>query len=57
VLTAIAGTATAHGDGWCETLEPFGSLIVPADAGPYAVAAKDLATIVLLGRLPSPREA
>jgi len=57
VLTAIAGTATAHGDGWSETLEPFGSLIVPADAGPYAVAAKDLATIVLLGRLPSPREA
>jgi mannose-6-phosphate isomerase len=58
VLTVVAGSVTVRGDGWSEALEPFGTLVVPADAGRYdldASTAQD--TLVLLGRLPSSRPA
>ncbi len=57
VLTVVAGSALVRGDDWSEALEPFGTLVVPAEVGAYAVEASgDQQPTVLLGRLPSTRE-
>ncbi len=39
LLTTVAGSAEIRGSGWTEPLEPFETLVVPADAGRYEVAA------------------
>ena len=39
VLTAARGSVMVSGSGWEEHLDPFGTLVVPADAGPYLVSA------------------
>ena len=36
-VTATAGSVTASGEGWSETLERFESLVVPAASPPYAL--------------------
>ena len=38
LLTAVSGSVVVSGSGWQEHLEPFGTLVVPADAGPYLVS-------------------
>jgi mannose-6-phosphate isomerase len=68
VLTVVGGRAIVRGDGWVESLAQHESLVIPADAGPYAVAmgsARDAAddanapgitepATLLLARLPGP---
>jgi mannose-6-phosphate isomerase len=57
VLTTAAGSAVVAGNGWVEPLDLFETLVVPADAGRYTVAAPGSeGTLVLLARLPSPGE-
>ena len=62
VLTTASGSVVVRGSGWQEHLEPFGTLVVPADAGPYLVTASDAETVsstdslVLLARVPTPGE-
>ncbi|HEY5628864.1 MAG TPA: type I phosphomannose isomerase catalytic subunit [Candidatus Limnocylindrales bacterium] len=54
VLTAISGAATVRGDDWSERIEPFATLVVPAEAGRYRLESADgQDATVLLGRLPS----
>ena len=62
VLTTASGSVVVSGIGWQEHLEPFGTLVVPADAGPYVVTpsegepASATDSLVLLARLPTPGE-
>ncbi len=68
VLTAVSGPVVVSGSDWEEHLEPFGTLVVPADAGPYLVStavpepaaapepAAGSGPIALLARLPTPAE-
>jgi mannose-6-phosphate isomerase len=68
LLTAASGSVVVRGSGWQEQLEPFETLVVPADAGPYLVGAPEAgvfveaapasatASLVLLARLPTPGE-
>lgn len=62
LLTTVSGSVVVSGHGWQEHLEPYGTLVVPADAGPYAVAVPEAApasvtaSLVLLARLPTPAE-
>lgn len=37
VVTAIRGTVRLAGDGWAETLEPYGTLVVPASIAAYTI--------------------
>lgn len=63
LLTVVEGSAEIRGSGWTEPLEPFETLVVPADAGSYEVAGvADGASgdrshaVVLLARVPRPDE-
>jgi hypothetical protein len=68
VLTAARGSVMVSGSGWEERLDPFGTLVVPADAGPYLVSAAapepavapepaaGSGPLALLARLPAPTE-
>jgi mannose-6-phosphate isomerase len=59
LLTAVGGSAEVRGSGWTESLEPFETLIVPADAGDYEVDGAPAAQsrpVVLLARVPDPGE-
>ena len=62
LLTAVTAPADVHATGWEERLEPFETLVVPADAGGYLVAAPPGAAwsapapTVLLARLPAQGE-
>lgn len=62
LLTAISGSVAVSGSGWQEHLEPFGTLVVPADAGPYVVTPSEAPpasatdSLVLLARVPTPGE-
>jgi mannose-6-phosphate isomerase len=62
LLTAASGSVVVRGSAWEERLEPFETLVVPADAGPYlvtpseAASASATASLVLLARLPTPGE-
>lgn len=57
VLTAVSGRVTVRADGWSEALEPFATLVVPAEAGAYAVEQSGCGEgLVLAGRLPTPGE-
>lgn len=56
VLTAADGTVTVTGAGWRHDLGLHATLVVPASAGAYAVAAPAGPARVLLARLPEPGE-
>jgi mannose-6-phosphate isomerase len=58
VLTVVGGTAEIRGSGWTASLEPFETLIVPADAGEYEVVDGGASSppVVLLARTPGPGE-
>jgi mannose-6-phosphate isomerase len=62
LLTAVSGSAVISGAGWEERLEPFETLLVPADTGSYVVAVAGGASnsldaaLLLLARLPAPGE-
>jgi mannose-6-phosphate isomerase len=57
LLTVVAGSAMVRGEGWAEALTPFETLVVPADAGAFAVETTgDALATVLLAHLPSPTE-
>jgi mannose-6-phosphate isomerase len=60
VLTAVGGSVEVRGSDWQERLESFGTIVIPADAGPYLVATPDPAAepgpLALLARLPTPDE-
>jgi mannose-6-phosphate isomerase len=62
LLTAVSGSVVVSSHGWQELLEPYATLVVPADAGPYTVAAPEAApasvtaSLVLLARLPAADE-
>lgn len=59
VLTAVSGSVAAQGADWAERLEPFDTLVVPADADRYELTIPDgapspaTAPLVLLARLPA----
>ena len=36
-MTALTGTIRLEGDGWAETLTPFGTVVVPASIDRYAI--------------------
>jgi mannose-6-phosphate isomerase len=62
LLSAVSGSVVVSSHGWQELLEPYATLVVPADAGPYTVAAPEAApasvtaSLVLLARLPAADE-
>lgn len=59
LLTAVGGPAEVRGSGWTEPLEPFETLVIPADAGRYEVGGASGVRshpVVLLARVPDPGE-
>jgi mannose-6-phosphate isomerase len=57
ILTAVGGSAEIRGSGWAESLAPFETLIVPADAGGYEVVDGAASPpVVLLARVPGRRD-
>jgi mannose-6-phosphate isomerase len=54
ILTAVDRQATVVGDGWAETLAPFDTIVVPADAGAYRLeGGVGHGSTVLLARVPA----
>ena len=51
IVTAIRGTLQVTGDGWSETLVPFGTLVVPAAVDAYEISGPPDG-IVCVGSLP-----